>query len=259
MRIPSGTTDQPIYFFAADATDGFTPETGLTTFTVYRARNGGASAAMDTPTIAEVDAVNMPGVYALLLDEDMTLDAGDDSQEMVFYITHAGMRPVVEKIELYRPKITLGETSTAQTGDAFARLGAPAGASIAADVATVAGYLDTEVAAILAAVDTEVAAIKAKTDNLPDDPADASVISGLIDAIPTANENADALLDRADAVETSWTPRQALRIILAALAGKASGLDTTSVVFRNVADTKDRITATVDANGNRTAVTLDAS
>jgi hypothetical protein len=50
------------------------------------------------------------------------------------------------------------------TGDAFARLGAPAGASVSADVAVVAGYIDTEVAAILAAVDTEVAAIKAKTD-----------------------------------------------------------------------------------------------
>ncbi len=37
----------------------------------------------------------------------------------------------------------------------------------AANLAIVAGYIDTEVAAILAAVDTEVAAIKAKTDNLP--------------------------------------------------------------------------------------------
>ncbi len=37
----------------------------------------------------------------------------------------------------------------------------------AANLATVAGYIDTEVAAILAAVDTEVAAIKAKTDLLP--------------------------------------------------------------------------------------------
>lgn len=52
------------------------------------------------------------------------------------------------------------------TGDAFARLGAPAGASVSADVAAVAAY-----------VDTEVAAIKAKTDALPTDPADASDIA----------------------------------------------------------------------------------
>jgi hypothetical protein len=37
----------------------------------------------------------------------------------------------------------------------------------AANLATLAGYVDTEVAAILAAVDTEVAAIKTKTDYLP--------------------------------------------------------------------------------------------
>lgn len=57
-------------------------------------------------------------------------------------------------------------TQFPQTGDSFARLGAPAGASVSADVATVAGFVDTEVAAILAAVDTEVASIKAKTDQL---------------------------------------------------------------------------------------------
>jgi hypothetical protein len=42
-----------------------------------------------------------------------------------------------------------------QTGDNYARLGAPAGASIAADIATIDDF-----------VDTEVAAIKAKTDQL---------------------------------------------------------------------------------------------
>lgn len=48
-----------------------------------------------------------------------------------------------------------GSAAPAMTGDAYARLGAPAGASVSADIATVAGY-----------VDTEVAAIKAKTDQL---------------------------------------------------------------------------------------------
>lgn len=46
-------------------------------------------------------------------------------------------------------------------------------------------------------VDTEVAAIKAKTDNLPADPADASDVAALIDALPTAAENADAVWDEA--------------------------------------------------------------
>lgn len=42
-------------------------------------------------------------------------------------------------------------------------------------------------------LDTEIAAIKAKTDNLPTDPADASDIAALIDALPTAAEVASAV------------------------------------------------------------------
>jgi hypothetical protein len=47
--------------------------------------------------------------------------------------------------------------------------------------------------------------------------------------------------------------------MLAALAGKASGLDTLTARFRDTNDSVDRIVATVDVNGNRTAVTLDPS
>lgn len=110
MRIASGVTDQYLYFIAVDETNFTTRETGLATFTVYRSRNGGTATAMTTPTIAELSAANMPGVYSLLLDEDMTIDAGDETQEMAFHITHAGMAPVTRTIELYRPKITVGNT-----------------------------------------------------------------------------------------------------------------------------------------------------
>lgn len=122
------------------------------------------------------------------------------------------------------------------------------GLATAAALSTVAGYLDTEVAAILAAVDTEVAAIKAKTDNLPAAPAATG-------DIPSAGAIADAVLD--EVVEGSVTLRQSVRLANAALGGKASGLDTTNPKYRDLADTKDRIDATVDANGNRSAVTRD--
>ncbi len=125
-----------------------------------------------------------------------------------------------------------------------------ASANLDTQLAALAAYIDTEIAAILAAVDTEVAAIKAKTDNLPAAPAATG-------DIPTAAANADALLDRAAGIETGVTPRQALRGILAAAIGKLSGAATTTVVIRDANDTKDRITATVDADGNRTAVTKD--
>jgi len=116
MRIPSGVTGQYIYFVAVDATDFATRETGLTTFTVYRSRNGAAAAAYTTPTVTEVDSTNMPGLYKLLVDEDMTIGAGNDSEEVALHVTHAGMAPVTRTIELYRPKITVGETLDVTSG-----------------------------------------------------------------------------------------------------------------------------------------------
>jgi hypothetical protein len=101
MRMLSGVVDQYIYFVAVDATDLKTRETGLASFTVYRSRNGAAEVAFTTPTVTEIDATNMPGVYALLLDEDMTIGSGNANEEMCFHITHAGMAPVTRTIELY--------------------------------------------------------------------------------------------------------------------------------------------------------------
>ena len=77
--------------------------------------------------------------------------------------------------------------------------------------------------------------------------------------IPTAAQNATELLDQAAGVETGLTVRQALRLALAALAGKLSGGGTATVTIRNaVADSKDRITATVTpTTGDRTAITVD--
>lgn len=100
-------------------------------------------------------------------------------------------------------------------------------------------------------LDLEVAAIKAKTDNLPAAPAATS-------DIPTATQNADALLDRAAGVETGLTPRQALRLFAAVTGGKLSGGATTTNTIRNaVADSKNRVVATVDTDGNRTAIVYD--
>lgn len=234
--------------------------------------------------------------------------------------TFIGTGAIPATVQLY--------TDFPQTGDAFARVGAPVGASISADVAAVktqtaaieadtqdiqaripaalvSGRIDASVGAMAANVmtaaaaasdlttelqsglataaalatvdanvdailvdtgttlpgtlstiagyiDTEVTAIKAKTDNLPASPA-------AVSDIPSANANADALLDRVNGVESGYTLRQALRLMLSSMAAKLSGAATTTVTIRDVGDTKDRIVATVDADGNRSALTLDAS
>ena len=43
MKIPSGSTDRKIYFVGLDATDLVTRETGLSSFTVVRSRDGGGT------------------------------------------------------------------------------------------------------------------------------------------------------------------------------------------------------------------------
>lgn len=59
-------------------------------------------------------------------------------------------------------------------------------------------------------------------------------------------------------IETGYSPRQIMRILAAAMSGKLSGADGTSVIFRDINDVKNRIQATVDQYGNRTAIVLDA-
>jgi len=68
----------------------------------------------------------------------------------------------------------------------------------------------------------------------------------------------DQLFDQT--VEGSVTMVQALRLLLSALTGKSSGGGTATLVFRDIGDTKNRISVTVDSSGNRTAVgTRDGS
>jgi hypothetical protein len=58
-------------------------------------------------------------------------------------------------------------------------------------------------------------------------------------------------------IELDINMKEAMRVMLAVLAGKSSGGGTSTVKFRDTEDSKDRISATVDALGNRTEITLD--
>lgn len=68
---------------------------------------------------------------------------------------------------------------------------------------------------------------------------------------------ASALLDLSNGVETSLTLRQALRLGTAMLAGQISGAATTTATVKAAANpATTRLILTVDADGNRTALTL---
>ena len=76
-------------------------------------------------------------------------------------------------------------------------------------------------------------------------------------AIPNDTDNAAAIL--AAAVDGTVTLAESLRLQNSVLLGKVSGAGTGTETFRDLADTKDRIVATVDSSGNRTAITRDAT
>lgn len=77
-----------------------------------------------------------------------------------------------------------------------------------------------------------------------------------LDALPTAAEILAAIL--AGTYEGSETVQGFLRLAAAALFGKASGLATTTAIYYGADGTTARVTATVDADGNRSAVTRNA-
>ena len=94
---------------------------------------------------------------------------------------------------------------------------------------------------------------RANTEDIDDILTDTgTTLPNAISAIDT-----DSVMDAV--VEGTYSLKEVLRIMAGALAGKLSGGGTTTLTFRDLSDTLDRIVATVDSSGNRSAITLDES
>jgi hypothetical protein len=268
-----------------DSTDGATAETG---FTISQAdirlsKNGGAFAQTNNATGA-THAEN--GWYSVPLD---TTDTATLGNLLVNIAESGGLQAwrtfMVVPAQVWdsmfgadRLQVHVDE----MTADIITA------AVLAADVTTeLQSGLAT--AAALATVDGIVDDIKAKTDNLPSDPADASDIAAAFAALndisssdvqtaaaaaltaydpPTKAELDSALAALNDITVAEvlaggdidgFTLEEFAKLVLAVLAGKVSGAATDTNVFRAVDDSKARVTSTVDADGNRSAVTLDAT
>lgn len=190
-------------------------------------------------------------------------------------------------------------THEPQSGDAYARLGAPAGASVSADIAAieaqtddigVAGagltalgdtrlanldaavssrstYAGGAVASVTGAVGSVTAAVTVGTNSdktgyaltAAYDPAKTAAQAGDAMALTSGERTTLTAAIWAYVVEGTHTAVQYMRLMAAALFAKLSGAATTTVTIRDVDDTKARITATVDADDNRTAVTIDGT
>lgn len=215
--------------------------------------------------------INTAGVYSVAVFEQAGGSPAEGDTLVAVGDLHWNGTAVVARGTLNTGSITADAIATdAIDADALA---ADAVAEITTDLATADG-LDDLFSAIASTIASEVVArlpnalVGGRIDASVGAMASgvltaAAVATGAIDAdalaTDAAQKIADALLDRTAGVETGYTVRQALRIILSALAGKLQGAGTTTVQIRDVNDSKDRISATVDSSGNRSAVTLDAS
>jgi len=79
--------------------------------------------------------------------------------------------------------------------------------------------------------------------------------------IPTKVEYIDKAISDinmdGEIIEGTITLQKAISILLAFVAGKTNGGGSTEIKFRNQSDDTDRITMTVDTDGNRSAVTIN--
>lgn len=137
-----------------------------------------------------------------------------------------------------------GGLTAAITGNITGNLSGSVG-SVTGAVGSVTGNVGGNVAGSVASV---TAGVTVTTNN---DKTGYALTSG------ERNSVADALLDRANGVETGLTPRQSMQLWSAAMAGVLSGAGTTTITIKGAGVATTRITATVDADGNRSALTLN--
>ncbi len=244
LALKKAATDVTVYLFAQDSSK--TTGEGLTglayntaSLTAYYVRPLGSATAITLATqtvtgahsdggFVEVDATNMPGVYRLDLPDAVCATGVPSALVMLKGATN--LAPVLLEIQLL----------TNDPND------------IATETTAAAILADTGTDGVKIASAQTVATVTNLT-NLPTMPNDWVTAAGVkADAVA---EIADAILD--EVVVGSYTMRQLLTVMSAALAGKLSGGGTTTLTFRGIDDASNVIVATVDANGNRSAVTIN--
>lgn len=308
----AGTVD----FWLRDA-NGNLVQPSLAAADVRIAIDGGAAGpvdAMPTPNNSNgfswaYLAAEMTGKRIKVVIKDVTVPAAFQEETLYFLTIGNSLAFYTQEILEVEAdgSVPVGRFTTAakaeletEVTDAITAFGVPTFAQLDARTDAIQAVVD----ATMLLVDTEVAAIKAKTDALPSDPADQSLIIAATDAImsrlgaPAGASHAadiaaiqtdtndiqtrlpaalvsgrmdsslaaaglatDAVNEIRDAIfaltKDGLTFAQLMGVIGAALAGKLSGAGTNTVTIRNLSDTLDRIVATVDQDNNRLALVLD--
>jgi hypothetical protein len=278
--IVKGTTSYLCHVMAYDSGSG-DPKTGLSNSSMtcsYMRAGATASTAATVNSITtlgtfagsataaalkEVNASTCPGLYEFQAPNN-ALATG--ANRVIFFLKDSGsssVNPIQIELELVAVDLNDG-VRAGLTALPNAAAGATSGLPIGTDLTTATSLKDLILGSALPG--TYVASTLGYNVGtyLTGAPATAANVWAYatreITGVTTAGGQAiaDALLDRAGAVETGMTPRQCFRVLAANAVGKLSGANSTTVTIRNaVADNANRIVATVDEYGNRSALTLD--
>lgn len=277
-QIKAGTTDVSVVCRAIDSADG-TPETAFDHATSgidlkYR-REGAANVDITEAALAALTTAHTDGGVEQIGNGYFRLDLPDAACAAgVAGVMVHGVATDMVIIGCYIQLIV----NTPE--DVYTRVGAPAGASVSADLAVIEAQTDdigTAGAGLTAvpwnaAWDAEVQSEATDALNAYDPPTntemEARTIAAASYATASALDTVDNFIDTEVAAikaKTDLIPgtidgktfSELVTLFAAVLLGKASGLETTTAVYRAADDSKDRVTATVDSDGNRSAVTLD--
>lgn len=202
--------------------------------------------AFENGAMAVVSAITGSGPYTVTLAAPGLTGSVSSGEGFASYLG-AGPDTVSVRTEMDANSTRLANLDAlVSTRLAAASYTAPDNATITA----ISGYVDE--------LETRLTAARALAlDNL-DAAVSSRAATGAAMALTTAERDAvaGALFDLAAAVD-GFTLRQILRGVSAVLLGRVSGQSTDAPAFRDLGNTKDRVVAATDADGNRTAVTLD--
>jgi len=248
------------YIRSGEAISGAITPQDITTIGTYA-----APTANTNIRIKAVDNTNMIGVYEIQLHMDW-MNTTNTCQSITIYLTASGVAVLPIQIPLVAT-----DPQDAVRGGMTALPNANADAAGGLPISD-AGGLDLD-ARLDAAVTSRMASYTQPTGFLaatfPTGTVanTTNITAGTMTTttnLTTNNDKTGYALSSAgvtaiwaEVMDGTRTAVQAMRGFIAAMLGKASGLDTNAPKYRNIADTKNVIDATTDADGNRTAVTLD--
>lgn len=243
--------------------------------------------------IKAVDNTNMIGIYEVQIHQDW-VNTTNSCQSLTIYLTAAGVVPLPVQIQLvgWDPQsdiptsvadqvwdeVLAGHLGAGSTGAALNAAGSSAdpwstllpgayGAGTAGKIVgdNVNAPISSRLAPTVAGRTLDVAVTGEAgldLDNIHQATGPTTLSNITVPTVLALDPSertsiANANLDQANGIETGVTPRQAIRGLARTQLSKTNGFGGPNPIIRDLADTKDAVTATCDAVGNRSAVTVD--